>query len=129
MPASRKWVDRRCAPLCRAGSNIEVSPDLTVASGTSDRVRIQVPRSDGVLDLGRVDVAGLVALDECGIGKPCREFMKSTARRSAYPLAPERQNTWLVFKLSGRSISWFFGVIPVGRQHSVSPANPGDPAV
>jgi hypothetical protein len=28
-----------------------------------------------------------------------------------------------------RSTSEFFGVIRVGRQHSVSPANPGDPAV
>jgi hypothetical protein len=40
--------------------------------------------------------------------------------------APSRQ---ALVTLSGRSTSQFFGVIRVGRQHSVTPANRNDPAV
>jgi hypothetical protein len=35
----------------------------------------------------------------------------------------------IAFTLSGRSTSQFFGVIRVGRQHSVPPVDPDDPAV
>jgi hypothetical protein len=57
----------------------------------------------------------------------------SVATREIADLQAERRFRHLkrdpVFKLSGRSTSEFFGVIRVGRQYSVLPAHPGDPAV